>query len=124
MGERRYTKDGEWASFDGTFWRVGLAASVVEELGDVTFVELPVLGRQVTAGEAVCALEAVKAAADFYSPLEGRIAAVNTRLAAEPPLVNTSPENEGWLLALESVPAESVSALMDEAAWKRWESGR
>jgi len=124
MADRRYTKNGEWAAFDGTFWRVGLAASAVEELGDITFVGLPVLGRKVVVGEAVCALEAVKAAADFYCPVEGRIVAVNDRLTSEPPLVNASPEEEGWLFALDSVPLPSIDALMDEKEWEIWETGR
>jgi glycine cleavage system H protein len=124
MAERRYTKNGEWAAFDGRVWKVGLSAPAVADLGEVTFVELPAPGQQVTAGEAVCGLEAVKAAMDFYSPLDGRIAEVNVRLGAEPQLVNASPEADGWLFSLEGVPAEGVEVLLDERAWKAWESGR
>lgn len=124
MADRLYTKNGEWAAFDGAHWRVGLAASAVADLGDVTFVELPALGRLVTAGEAVCTLEAVKAAADYYCPLDGRVAAVNSSLEAEPQWLNSSPEDQGWLFSLEGVPPESVEALLDETAWKAWESGR
>jgi glycine cleavage system H protein len=122
--ERRYTKSGEWVAFDGTGWRVGLSAAAADELGDITFVELPVLGRRVGAGEAVCSIEAVKAAADYYSPVDGRIAAVNSVLAHQPELINADPEDEGWIFALEDVPAKSFQALMDETAWKTWETGR
>jgi len=124
MAERLYTKNGEWVSFDGSHWRVGLSVPAVADLGDVTFVELPRPGRSVAAGEAVCALEAVKAAADFYCPVDGRISDVNSRLLTEPQLLNTSPEEEGWLFSLDSVPDESLAALLDDAAWKAWESGR
>lgn len=124
MAERRYTKNGEWVAHEAGLWRVGLAASVATELGDVTFVEIPTLGRAVAAGEAVCALEAVKAAADYYCPVEGRIAAVNERLSTEPQLVNASPEDEGWLFALEDVASGSLEELLDEGGWRAWESGR
>ncbi len=124
MNERRYSRNGEWVSFDGHLWRVGLAASAVEELGEVTFVELPSLERSVTAGTAVCSIEAVKAAADFYSPVDGRVSAVNTRLGLEPGLVNLSPELEGWIFALEDVSASSLEVLLDERAWLEWETGR
>lgn len=122
MSERYYTKNGEWVQYDGTHWKVGLAASTAEELGDVTFVEAPALGRSVAAGEAICAVEAVKAAADFYAPVSGRIALINARLAAEPQLVNQSPEGDGWLLALTEVTTAEVEALLDGAAWQAWES--
>jgi glycine cleavage system H protein len=123
MAERRYTKNGEWIAQEGGLWRVGLAASSAADLGDVTFVELPVLGRAVVAGEAACVLEAVKAATDFYCPVDGRIAAVNNRLTAEPSLVTTSPEDQGWIFALEAVPETSLGELLDEQAWNAWEAG-
>lgn len=124
MSDRRYTKNGEWVSRQGTVWRVGLTVSSVEELGDVTFVELPVVGRLVSAGEAVCTLEAVKAAADYYAPVGGRIDGVNPRLAAEPQLLNASPEDEGWLFSLTEVSSEETDVLLDAEAWKAWETGR
>ena len=124
MSERKYTRNGEWAAFDGTLWRVGLSASAVEELGDVTFVDLPKPGKSVLPGEAVCTIEAVKAATDYYSPLEGVIAGVNSQLATEPSLLNLNPETDGWIFALENVSSESLEALMDEKDWKIWESGR
>lgn len=124
MAEKRYTKNGEWASFDGQFWKVGLAASAASDLGDVTFVEVPEIGRTVRAGDPLCALEAVKAAADYYSPLDGTLAAVNPRLLREPQLVSADPEHEGWLVALSEVSPESLRALLDEKAWKDWEAGR
>ena len=123
MAERRYTKNGEWVCHDGASWKVGLAASAVEELGDVTFVELPAVGRAVTSGEAVCSIEAVKAASDFYCPVDGRVVAVNQRLQDEPSLVNSSPEDEGWIFALEEVSAESFLALLDATAHSAWEKG-
>jgi len=124
MAELRYTKNGEWVRFDGTCWTVGLTTPVVNDLGDVTFVELPSIGRCIVAGEAVCALEAVKAAADYYAPVGGRIVSVNSQLVSEPQLLNTSPENTAWIFALEEVSSEEWGALMNGEQWKDWEAGR
>ena len=124
MAEKRYTKNGEWVAQGGPRWKVGLSVSAVGDLGEVTFVALPNVGRTVAAGEAVCALEAVKAAADYYCPVDGRIAAINDRLVTEPGLLNSSPEDEGWLFELETVPGDWLESLLDEAAWKAWEAGR
>ncbi len=124
MAERRFTKNGEWVLKEQNRYKVGLSASAVEELGDVTFVELPRVGRSVATGEALCALEAVKAAADFYAPLDGTVSETNSRLVAEPSLLNSSPEDEAWICVLEGVSDEAFGALLDEAAWKAWESGR
>lgn len=124
MAERRYTKNGEWVVNEGDRFRVGLTAPAAEELGDVTFVELPKVGRTVAAGEALCALEAVKAAADFYSPLSGKVAEVNEQLSAAPELLGTHPETDGWLCVLIGVPNGEFEALLTEEEWKVWEAGR
>jgi glycine cleavage system H protein len=124
MAERRFTKNGEWVLKEASRFRVGLSVSAVEELGDVTFVELPRIGRAVAAGEALCTLEAVKAAADFYSPVDGTVTETNVRLGTEPALLNASPEDEAWICVLEGVSDEAFETLLDEAAWKAWESGR
>jgi len=124
VDKRRYTKNGEWVAPEGDHWRVGLAASVAADLGDVTFVELPLVGRVVAAGEAAGAIEAVKAAMDYYCPLEGTVVAVNDRLTASPQLINTSPEGDGWLFALGDVDPRSWEGLMDAASWQAWEAGR
>jgi len=124
MDKKLYTKNGEWIARDGAVWKTGLAASAAAELGDVTFAEVPAGGRQVAAGEAVCALEAVKAAADFYAPAAGRLSRGNPRLEREPQLVSTHPESEGWIAEFDQVDEAGLATLLDEAAWKVWEAGR
>lgn len=124
MAEKRYSKNGEWVLRDGERYLAGLAATSVEELGEVTFVELPKPGRQVSAGEAVCTVEAVKAAADYYCPVDGRVEGVNQRLSEDPTLINRSPEGEGWILSLREVSDEAWNQLLDQQAWEAWERGR
>lgn len=123
MADKKYTKNGEWISFDGQSWRVGLATSSAAELGEVTFVAPPQVGQVVAAGEASATIEAVKAAADYYAPVSGRVVSINPRLTAEPQLVGTDPESEGWLFSLDEVKPEEVSQLLDASAWEAWEKG-
>lgn len=124
MADRRYSKNGEWIAPVGDHWVAGLTRAAAEELGDVTFVEPALAGRSVTAGEAVCALEAVKAAADYYSPVTGTVSGGNPRLTAEPQLVSQDPEGEGWVVRYSALAPGAWEGLLDEAGWKAWEAGR
>lgn len=117
MPETRYTKDHEWVRLDGTTATVGITEHAQAALGDLVFVELPEPGRTVAAGEACAVVESVKAAADVYAPLAGRVAEVNTAIVDDPALVNRDAMGEGWFFRLEGVRADQA-ALMDEAAYK------
>jgi glycine cleavage system H protein len=82
------------------------------------FLELPKPGRKLDAGESFGVVESVKAASDLYSPISGRVAAVNEQLAAKPELINSDPYGEGWILKLE-LAGDLPADLMDEAAYKK-----
>lgn len=111
--ELKYAKSHEWLREDGT---VGISDFAQEQLGDVVYVELPELGRQVTAGEAVAVVESVKTASDIYAPASGTIRAVNDQLSGNPELVNNEPYGSGWLFQIEN-PAPSAE-LMDAAGYE------
>ncbi len=117
MPELRFTKDHEWVRLEGGAAVVGITDHAQNALGDVVFVDLPEVGREVAAHEAVAVVESVKAASDVYAPLAGRIAEVNAALTENPGLVNSSPAGEGWFFRLEGVKAEDFNALMDEAGY-------
>jgi glycine cleavage system H protein len=117
MAELRFTKDHEWVRLEGDVATVGITDHAQDALGDVVFVDLPEIGRTVTAGEACAVVESVKAASDVYAPLAGRIVESNTALTENPALVNSSPTGEGWFFKLEGVDAAAVAALMDEAGY-------
>lgn len=107
-----FTKEHEWAKVQGNLAVVGISDHAAHELGDVTFVELPQVGKQVKQGDVVAAIESVKAASDIYAPLSGTVVKVNGDLDAAPEQVNESPEEGAWMLELElSNPAE-VEQLM------------
>jgi glycine cleavage system H protein len=117
MAELRFTKDHEWIRLDGDVATVGITDHAQNALGDVVFVDLPEVGREVAAGEAIAVVESVKAASDVYAPVAGRVAESNAALAENPALVNSAPTGEGWFFKIEGVDAATVAALMDEAAY-------
>jgi glycine cleavage system H protein len=115
--DTRYTRDHEWVRLDGDIATVGITDHAQEALGDVVFVELPELQREVEAGEACAVVESVKAASDIYAPLAGKVAEVNQTIVEEPALVNGDAMGEAWFFKLEIDDAETFNTLMDEAAY-------
>jgi glycine cleavage system H protein len=111
--EFRYTKEHEWLAPDGT---VGITDYAQDALGDVVFVELPAVGRVLTAGEAFGVVESVKSVSDLYSPVAGTVAAVNESLRERPELINQDPYGEGWIIRLDG--AAGGQDLLDAAAYR------
>jgi glycine cleavage system H protein len=118
MAERRYTKSHEWLIADGKHVTVGITDFAQSQLGDVVFLELPAPGRKLAAGESFGVVESVKAASDLYSPVSGKITAVNDKLAAHPELINSDPYGDGWILKVE-LAGDLPEGLLDEAAYKK-----
>jgi glycine cleavage system H protein len=117
MAELRFTKDHEWVRLDGEAATIGITDHAQTALGDVVFVDLPELGREVAAGEAIAVVESVKAASDVYAPIAGRIVEVNAGLADDPGLINRAPTAEGWFFRIEPRDPEEIESLMDGAAY-------
>ena len=86
--DKRYTKEHEWIVLDGDIATVGITDHAQEQLGDVVFVELPELGREVVAGEACAVVESVKAASDVYAPIAGHVTETNPALAGQRPVAS------------------------------------
>jgi glycine cleavage system H protein len=113
-----FTKDHEWISVEGDSATVGITDYAQAQLGDVVFVEVPPAGTEVAKGKEAAVVESVKAASDVYAPVSGQVTEGNGALEADPALVNTSPEAEGWFFKLKlSDPAE-LQGLMDADAYK------
>lgn len=113
---RLYTKSHEWLETlpDGTI-RVGVTHHAQDLMGDMVFVELPVVGRTLSAGQDCAVVESVKAASDVYAPVAGTIVAINERLSSAPEQVNKDPYGEGWLFQLR--PSAPLSGLLDAKAY-------
>src|SRR5580692_7003078 len=99
--DTRYTRDHEWVRLDRDIATVGITDHAQEALGDVVFVELPVVDRNVEAGEACAVVESVKAASDIYAPLAGKIVETNPAIVDEPGLVNGDAMGEAWFFRIE-----------------------
>jgi glycine cleavage system H protein len=116
----RYTKEHDWVRLDVDIATVGISDHAQEALGDVVFVELPEIGRDVVADEACAVVESVKAASDVYAPLAGKIVETNQTIIDDPSLVNTDAEGEGWFFRIEIDDTEAFEALLDEAAYNEY----
>jgi glycine cleavage system H protein len=112
MNHLKFTKTHEWVKEDDSEATIGITDHAQALLGDMVFVELPAVGREVSAGDELGVVESVKAASDFYAPVSGTVIAVNSAVAENPALVNSDPYALGWLVKLKpSKPAE-LSALL------------
>lgn len=111
--ELKYTKSHEWVrqEDDGTL-TIGITDHAQELLGDLVFVELPEVGSEMTAEEACCVVESVKAASDSYMPVSGEIVAVNEALADAPEMINDSPFDDGWLFKVRPSAEAELEDLM------------
>ena len=116
----RYTKEHEWVRLDGDIATVGITEHAQEQLGDVVFVELPEIGRDVAADEGCAVVESVKAASDVYAPLAGKVVETNQTIIDDPSVVNSDAEGEGWFFRIEIDDTEAFDALMDEAAYSEY----
>ncbi|MDX3884930.1 MAG: glycine cleavage system protein GcvH [Sphingomonas sp.] len=113
-----FTKDHEWISVDGDTATVGITDYAQSQLGDVVFVEVPAAGTAVTKGGEAAVVESVKAASDVYAPVSGEVIEGNSALEADPSLVNSAPEGEGWFFKLKLANAAELDGLLDEAGYK------
>lgn len=116
----RYTREHEWIRQDNGDCTVGITDHAAEQLGDVTFVELPNVGTKVTQSAEVATVESVKAASDVYAPIAGTVSAVNESLNETPELVNESPYEDGWFFKLSDVDATQLDGLMDAKAYEQF----
>jgi glycine cleavage system H protein len=117
MSTVKFTKEHEWIQVEGDTGTVGITDYAQEQLGDVVYVELPAVGKQVEKGKDMAVVESVKAASEVYAPVSGSVVAVNEKLSAEPATVNAEPMAGGWFVKIKlSNPAE-LEGLMDKAAY-------
>lgn len=114
-----FTDSHEWIRVEDGLGTVGVTAHAKNELGEIVYLELPEIGRQVKAGEEVVILESTKAAADIYTPVSGEIVAVNETVRAAPDLLNQSPEESGWLFKIRLSNPQELGFLMTRSAYQQ-----
>ncbi len=114
----RYTPDHEWARQDGEVIVVGITDFAQSQLGEVVFVELPDVGREVAQGEEAAVVESVKAAGEVKAPVAGTVVEVNEGLADEPEKVNEDPAGEGWFYKIKPTDEAQLAELLDESGYQ------
>jgi glycine cleavage system H protein len=112
-----YTKDHEWVRVEGGTATVGVTDYAQGQLGDVVFVELPAVGKALAQGKDAAVVESVKAASEVYAPISGEVTEVNAALEADPSLVNSAPEADGWFFRMTVGNAGELDGLMDSGAY-------
>ena len=123
MSDLRYSKDHEWIRTEGEIGTVGISDYAQQQLGDVVFVELPELGRQVAKGAEAAVVESVKAASEVYAPVAGEVVAVNEDVVKDPSLVNKSPTGSGWFIKMRVSNKADLVDLMDDVAYAAYVKG-
>jgi glycine cleavage system H protein len=113
----QYTKEHEWIKVEDNVGTVGITAFAQDQLGDVVFVELPTVGRVLKQGEQFGVVESVKTVSDLYSPVSGKVVAINDALEASPELVNQGSYEQGWMLKIEITNTGELGELLDSAAY-------
>lgn len=121
--ELRYTKDHEWARTRGDLIEVGVTRYAVSQLGDVTLVDLPEVGRLVDARGPFGDIESVKTVSELYAPIGGEVVEVNEALRDQPELVNESCYEQGWMVRIKPSALADLDALMDAAQYEAYLGG-
>lgn len=120
--ELKYTETHEWVSKEpnNKIATVGITDYAQDQLGEIVFVDLPEIGLKVAAGDDVCVMESVKAAADVFSPVSGVIVAINEDLEESPGLVNSDPYQDGWLYKIELKDEVEYDELIDKSSYQEY----
>jgi glycine cleavage system H protein len=117
-GNFRYTKEHEWVSLEGDIATVGITDYAQGELGDIVYVDIATVGKELTAGEVFGTVEAVKTVSDLFLPVAGTINEVNPQLTNQPELVNTDPYGDGWMIKMTVKNPADVAKLLDAKGYE------
>ncbi|MCK4656667.1 MAG: glycine cleavage system protein GcvH [candidate division Zixibacteria bacterium] len=114
----KYSKEHEWIRVDGDIGVIGISDYAQGELGDVVYVELPEIGKELKSGDPFGTIEAVKAVSELFCPVSGEVTEVNEKLEGDPALINQTPYGDGWMIKLKLANPDELSGLMDAAGYK------
>jgi glycine cleavage system H protein len=120
MSEKKFSKEHEWIQLSEDIATVGITNHAQESLGDIVFVDLPEINKNVSSGDEVSVIESVKAASDIYSPLDGQIFEINSKLSDDASLINKDAENEGWIFKLKISKPAQLNDLMSLSEYENF----
>lgn len=119
----RYTKDHEWIKVAGDEALVGITDFAQHQLGDIIYVELPPVGKELATRQSLGVVESVKSVSDVYAPISGQVVAVNDKLAQEADLVNKDPHGQGWIVRLKIKDKKEIDGLMTAGDYEKFLEG-
>ncbi len=120
MTDKKYTKDHEWVQIENNIATVGISNHAQESLGDIVFIDLPEIGKNVKAKEEICVIESVKAASDIYSPMDGEIIEINEALNDDASIINKDAENLGWIFKLKISNNDQINDLLSSEDYQNF----
>jgi glycine cleavage system H protein len=115
----RYTKDHEWIKINGEESIIGITDFAQRELGDIVYVEIETVGKELRGGEIFGTVEAVKTVSDLYLPLSGTVTEVNPNLNTNPESVNNDPYGEGWMIKMKVANTSDLDQLLTAEAYQK-----
>jgi glycine cleavage system H protein len=113
LAKLRYAKSHEWSDLQGNICTVGISKFAVEQLTDVTNLDLPKVGKQLEAGKPFGEIESVKAVFDLYAPVSGEVVEVNSPVVSDPSIINDDPYGKGWMIKIKVAAGTTLAHLMD-----------
>jgi len=116
--ELKYTKDHEWIRIEGNQAHIGITEFAQNELGDIVYVDINTLGKDINREDVFGTVEAVKTVSDLFMPLTGKILEINRKLDANPELVNSNPYGDGWMVKIEIAESTQISDLLSAEDYK------
>ena len=119
----KYSKDHEWVIVEDGIATIGITSHAAEQLGDVVFVELPAIGKQVVKDAEAAVVESVKAASEVYAPVSGEVVDVNKDLEGDPAMVNRAAESDAWFMKVKLADPSELDGLMDRASYDKFIAG-
>lgn len=121
----KYTESNEWIKVEGNTGTVGISDFAQDQLSDIVFAEIIVAeGDDVKKGDTIATVESVKAAADIYSPVSGKVVALNENLGSTPEVINSSPYEDAWMIKIELSDPSEVDGLMDAGAYETFNASQ
>lgn len=120
MAQYYFSKSHECFTLDGDTATISITAYAVDQLGEITYVQLPAVGKTLKQGDSFGEIESVKTVSELYAPISGTVTAINADLDAQPELVNADTYTQGWMLKLTVSNPDEVAGLMDEAAYQAY----
>lgn len=117
--ELKYTKDHEWVRVEDKTAYIGITEFAQRELGDIVFVDIPTVGKNLTQQDVFGTVEAVKTVSDLFMPISGKIVSFNDELESSPELVNTDPYTDGWMVKIEMSDPKQVDSLLSAAEYQK-----